>query len=135
VTATRLTRLLLPSLVLCAAFHAAAAPKSSSAPDGTFEGVLVAGAGIDNNRVTIRRPDGKHIEAWCVRVCDDWFETFGDNDEQRLKRAYVGKRVAVSLRTEPNDGRIAGPDERERLVFVKGIRVVAAPAGTVGLRN
>lgn len=137
-TANRLAHLLLSALALCAVVYAggtAAAPTASSAPDGSFEGVLVAGGGIDDNSVTVRRADGKRVQAWCTQACGDWFESVGEYDEQRLKPAYVGKRVAVAVRTERNNGRIAGPGEEELLPFVKAIRFIPGSSGNMRLRE
>jgi hypothetical protein len=91
---------------------------------GTFEGVLVAGGGIDDNSVTVRRDDGNRVRAMCDRACGDWFAPSGEGAEQHLKPGYVGKRVAVTVKTEPNNDRIAGPDSKEPLVFLKAIRFV-----------
>ena len=91
---------------------------------GTFEGVLVAGGGIDDNSVTIRRDDGNRVRAMCDSACGDWFAPSGEGDEQRLKPGYVGRRVVATVRTEPNGGRVAGPGGEEPLVFLKTIRFV-----------
>jgi len=36
----------------------------------------------------------------------------------------IGKKVELSVATERNGGRIAGPDENERLLFVKSGKLI-----------
>jgi hypothetical protein len=85
----------------------------------TFEGTLVAGSGIDDNRITVRRDDGSRVQAWCREPCENWFGPPDENDLVKLKPSYRGKRVAVTVKVEPNKDRIAGAGQNERLPFVK----------------
>lgn len=94
----------------------------SDAVKGTHAGYLVAGRAIDFPVLTIRGDDGKRFSVFCGAQCGDWFEEDTDPEVQRLKPAYLGRRVSVTVRPERNDGRLPGAEQDEQLMFVQSIR-------------
>lgn len=91
---------------------------------GAHEGYLVAGRAIDFPVITIRGDDGKRFSVFCGAQCDAWFEESADPEVQRLKPAYLGRRVSITMRPERNDGRLPGAGQDEELMFVQAIRLV-----------
>jgi hypothetical protein len=96
----------------------------AASPSETFKGTLASGGGVDDLFVEIRCADGKRVHVMCDQRCGNWFEETGEAEVQRLKPAYQGKRVVVTVRNERNNGRIAGPGDEDQLLFVKSIRIV-----------
>lgn len=97
------------------------APFASAAP---LEGTLIGGGGTDDMRLIIQPPGGKKLEAYCDGHCGDWFDTVGDSEFAELKRALKNQKVRAEIAVEPNRGRIAGPGENDRLLFIKNVRLV-----------
>jgi hypothetical protein len=89
----------------------------------TLHGKLESAAGIDDVAITVRTNAGGAVHAYCNGQCrDDWFAT--DKDGARsLKPSLRGRKVVIDVATEHNNGRIAGPGEDEKLLFVKRIRL------------
>jgi hypothetical protein len=88
----------------------------------TIAGALVEGGGIDDMHVVVKGV-GKEISAFCDQLCGDLFYT-GKHDVAYLKKNLRGKKVTLTYREENNKGRIAGPGEDERLIFVKKLEFV-----------
>ena len=90
----------------------------------SFEGTLIGGGGTDDMRLIIQAAGGKKLEAYCDGHCGDWFRSVGDSEVAELKRTLKHRKVRGELAVEPNRGRIAGPGENDRLLFVKNVRMV-----------
>jgi hypothetical protein len=89
----------------------------------TFQGALISGGGIEDHTVTVLLNDGRRFSAYCDGKCGPWFIA-EDEGEATLLPDMVGKNVKVTIASEPNKDRIAGPAEDENLVFVKKIALV-----------
>lgn len=96
-------------------------PLASAAP---FDGRLLGGGGTDDMRLIIQPLGGKKLEAYCDGHCGDWFDTLGESEVAKLKRALKNQKVRGELAVEPNRGRIAGPGANDRLLFIKNVRLV-----------
>lgn len=100
-------------------------PSQASPQTQTLTGKLLDGGGIDDLSVTVRAADGKEVQAYCDGKCGDWFEDSTDgSDGQSLSKSFKGKMVTLSIVTERNGDRIAGPGEDEALVFIKSAELV-----------
>jgi len=91
--------------------------------NATFTGTLVGGGGEDATFITIRRDDGNRVRAICT-TCGDWIKITDEGGADGLLPAYLGKRVAVTVKEERNGGRIESADKDDKLVFVKKIDFV-----------
>lgn len=89
----------------------------------TFQGALISGSGIDDHTVTVLLNDGRRFTAYCDGKCGSWFIS-EDEGEATLLPNIAGRNVKVTVASEPNKDRIAGPAEDEMLVFVKKIELV-----------
>ncbi|MCI8211000.1 hypothetical protein AUC61_15810 [Pseudomonas sp. S25] len=89
----------------------------------TFQGALISGSGIEDHTVTVLLNDGRRFTAYCDGKCGSWFIA-EDEGEATLLPNIVGRNVKVTVASEPNKDRIAGPAEDEKLVFVKKIELV-----------
>ncbi|SQG00373.1 Uncharacterised protein [Paucimonas lemoignei] len=89
----------------------------------TVQGALIAGNGIDDYTITVLVSDGRRVSAYCDGKCGAWFIA-EDEGEATLLPNMVGKNVKVTVASELNNDRIAGPAADEKLVFVKKIEVV-----------
>lgn len=89
----------------------------------TLRGTLESAAGIDDDAITVRTSAGGKVYAYCDGRCNkSWFNTDA-NGAISLKPSMRGRKVVIDVATEHNNGRIAGPGEDEKLLFVKGIRL------------
>jgi len=89
----------------------------------TLQGALITGGGIDDYTITVLVDDGRRFTAYCDGRCGDWFVT-NDESEATLLPPLVGKAVKVTVASEPNNDRIAGPAAEDSLIFVKKIEFV-----------
>jgi hypothetical protein len=89
----------------------------------TFQGALIAGNGIDDYTVTVLLNDGRRFSAYCDGKCGSWFIA-EDEGEATLLPAMIGKNVKVTIASELNNDRIAGPAADDKLIFVKKIEMV-----------
>jgi len=89
----------------------------------TFQGALIAGNGIDDYTVTVLLNDGRRFSAYCGGKCGSWFIA-EDEGEATLLPTMIGKTVKITIASELNNDRIAGPAADEKLIFVKKIEVV-----------
>lgn len=89
-----------------------------------IKGTLVDGRGTDLLLLTIRRRDRTEVRAYCPGLCEAWSEMTADGNEERIKKAYLRKRVLVTVRTERNEGRLPGADDLDEFLFVKKISFV-----------
>ncbi|WP_426164939.1 hypothetical protein [Pseudoduganella sp. R-34] len=92
-------------------------------PTELVKGKLVGGGGLDNYSLKIRTENGKEIQAYCTTHCGDWFTEPDKDDVVSLKPSLRGKPVSARIATERNNGRIAGPDDADRLVFIKSAAI------------
>jgi len=89
----------------------------------TLRGTLESAAGIDDDAITVRTSAGGKVHAYCDGHCNkNWFNADA-NGAISLKPALRGREVVIDVATEHNNGRIAGPGEDEKLLFVKGLRL------------
>jgi hypothetical protein len=103
-------------------FLAASIPSAALAASVT--GNLVAGGGVDDMRIVVQGAAGSKVDAYCVGQCGDWFEAEEGSEVFDLKKSMKGKKVVMEYAVEPNRDRIAGPDSKEKLLFVKKVRVL-----------
>ncbi|GJJ01081.1 hypothetical protein RugamoR64_16190 [Duganella rhizosphaerae] len=114
--------LLLATLLLAAFGASALAP--TQAPTRKLTGKLMSGGGIDDVSVSVLSRDNAQIDAFCDDHCGDWFERARNGEGVTLRPALIGKTVELSVATERNGRRVAGPDENERLLFVKSGKLI-----------
>ncbi|RFP11930.1 MULTISPECIES: hypothetical protein [unclassified Duganella] len=114
--------LLLASLLLAAFSVSALSP--TQPPTRKLTGRLMSGGGIDDVSVSVLSRDNAPIDAYCDGQCGDWFEPARNGEGVTLRPALIGKKVELSVATERNGKRIAGPDENERLLFVKSSKLI-----------
>ncbi|WP_156088706.1 hypothetical protein [Pseudomonas viridiflava] len=89
----------------------------------TLQGALINGGGIDDYTITVLVNDGRRFTAYCDGQCGEWFVA-EDESEATLLPSMVGKTVKVTVASELNNERIAGPAAEDSLVFVKKIEFV-----------
>jgi len=112
-----------PGTAACARSGDAAACRRIVSIPTTLRGTLESAAGIDDYAITVRTNAGGKVYAYCDGHCDlGWFDTDA-NEAISLKRSMRGRKVIIDVATEHNQGRIAGPDRDEKLLFVKRIRL------------
>lgn len=90
----------------------------------TVTGSLLAGGGIDDMRLDVKITSGRIVTAYCLSKCGPWFSPPDANEVVQLKKALRGKKVVMEYVTEPNRGRIAGPDTNEPVNFIKTLQFV-----------
>ena len=67
--------------------------------------------------------DGRRFTAYCDGQCGEWFAA-EDESEATLLPSMVGKTVKVTVASELNNERIAGPAAEDSLIFVRKIEFV-----------
>jgi hypothetical protein len=97
---------------------------SSSTLAATVTGSLVAGGGIDDMRLDVKTTSGRTVTAYCLSKCGPWFSPPNEHEVVQLKKALRGKKVVMEYVTEPNRGRVAGPDPNEPVNFIKTLQFV-----------
>ncbi|MDP5239421.1 hypothetical protein Q9Q94_07755 [Uliginosibacterium sp. 31-16] len=89
-----------------------------------FTGVLLGGGGLDDLSLSVQKPDGQKISAYCDGHCGDWFQETGESDVVTLKKSLRNRKVAIRVAKERNKDRIAGPGPGDILLFIKDIQLV-----------
>lgn len=84
-------------------------------------GTLVSGGGIDNYSLLVQTIEGDKIEAYCQPDCGDWFDDVADSEGVTLKNSLKDKKVSMVYAVEANNGRLAGPSNDEKYIFLKQI--------------
>ncbi|CAM4320799.1 hypothetical protein [Acinetobacter pragensis] len=84
---------------------------------------LINGGGIDDLSIELKDVKNRHIYAYCIHQCGDWFAYDPESDGYALKKKYQGAKVWASLSYEENHDRIVGPSHDEELYFVKKIKI------------
>lgn len=99
-------------------------PCDEPVESGQFEGVLVEGRSAETLILTIRRDGGTPVQVWCPELCGKLSRQGADGNGKAVKKAYLGRRVRVTVTTEHNGGRVPGEDKEDKLLFVKKISFV-----------
>lgn len=90
----------------------------------TVTGKLVDGGGTDDMQIVVQTESGQKVRAYCTTKCGDWFDEERGTEAHRLKNSFKGKSIVLDYSVESNRSRIAGPDDNERLPFVRKVQVL-----------